>query len=316
MNILITGIYSLLGPELVKTFKGKNTIYGLDLVTSEIEGVRNIFTYNELKSIPNVDVVIHLDGKYMDANNLSEALVYFENNAGLTRKIFNWFTQSTAKTFIYFSSVKAVANSHIGGVALTEEMEPKPFGVLGESKLLAERYILDLSTFGKKIYILRPAIIHGSGCLGSKDLRMMYEWVKKGLPFPFGKFVCRRSFTGIDNLAYVLKRMLELDIPAGIYHVVDDEPLLLAEIYEMMGYFLHRKVRMWHCSKWLIHLVAWLGIRFHWHFDEYQYQKLSSDFVASNEKLKKALGIEKLPFSVVDGFNKSIVSFDKKMIES
>lgn len=40
-----------------------------------------------------------------------------------------------------------------------------------------------------------------------------------------------------------------------------------------------------------------------------QLQKLTENYVVSNSKLKKALGIEKMPFSAIEGFNKTIKSF-------
>ncbi|MEA4839396.1 MAG: NAD-dependent epimerase/dehydratase family protein [Bacteroidales bacterium] len=312
MNILITGIHSLLGSCLVDVFKEKNVVYGLDFDATEKNGVRKVFTNNELKDIPDVDVVIHIDGIHWDPHDLSEALAYSERNAGFTKKIYNWFTQSTAKYFIYLSSIKAAGTSPDAHCALTEVLSQKPFGVYGESKFLAERYILEKWTYGKKIYILRPAIIHGLATLGSKHLDLLFDRVKKGRPYLLGKFVCRRSFTTIDNLCFVLKRILEMDIPGGVYNVVDDESLQLVEIYEMMAHALHKKARVYEVSKWIIRSIASVGTRFNFGLDGFQYQKLSTDFEVSNEKLKKALGIKRMPVSVVDGFNRSVINFANK----
>jgi len=312
MNILITGIHGLLGSCLVNVFKENNIIYGLDFDATEKDGVRKVFTSNEMKEIPDVDVVIHIDGMHWDPHDLSEALACSERNVGFTRKIYNWFTQSTAKYFIYLSSIKAAGKSRDAHYALTEVLSQKPFGVYGESKFLAERYILEKWTYGKKIYILRPGIIHGPSTLGSKHLDLLFDWVKRGKPYLFGKFVCRRSFTTIDNLCFVLKRILELDIPGGVYNVVDDESLQLVEIYEMMASVLHKKPRVYDVSKWTIRFLAMVGTRFNLCLDTFQYRKLSTDFEVSNEKLKRALDIKRMPVSVVDGFNQSIINFANK----
>lgn len=53
---------------------------------------------------------------------MSEAQSYFEINTGLTERIFDYFLQSDAKTFIFFSSVKAAADS-VPGDVLTEEVK-------------------------------------------------------------------------------------------------------------------------------------------------------------------------------------------------
>jgi nucleoside-diphosphate-sugar epimerase len=71
MTILITGIHGFVGSNLVAAFKGKHTIYGLDIVSPQKEGVVKTYTWAELESIPTVDVIIHLAGKAHDTNNFS-----------------------------------------------------------------------------------------------------------------------------------------------------------------------------------------------------------------------------------------------------
>jgi nucleoside-diphosphate-sugar epimerase len=44
MNILITGIHGFVGTNLVNALKAQHTIYGLDIVTPQKEGVVNTYT--------------------------------------------------------------------------------------------------------------------------------------------------------------------------------------------------------------------------------------------------------------------------------
>jgi nucleoside-diphosphate-sugar epimerase len=197
----------------------------------------------------------------------------------------------------------------VHGPDLTESVEPKPFGTLGESKLLAEKYILSQYVVDKKVYVLRPSIIHGKGSIGNKNMKRMYEWITKGYPFPFGRFECSRSFTSMENLTYVLKRMLELDIPSGIYNVVDDGALSVVEVYEIMGTVLGKKTKVWRINKSIIRMYSKLGKRFNWYFNDYRYDKLTSNFGVSNEKIKQALGIEQMPVSAVEGLKKTVLEY-------
>ncbi len=104
--------------------------------------MERIFGWDELGKVPTVDAIVHLAGKAHDTKNRSEAQVYFDVNTGLTQKIFDYFLRSDAQTFIFFSSVKAAADS-VQGEALTEEVvPPHPIGPYGESKIRAEEYIL------------------------------------------------------------------------------------------------------------------------------------------------------------------------------
>ena len=54
---------------------------------------------------------------------------------------------------------------------------------------------------GKKVYIMRPCMIHGPGNKG--NLNLLYGVVSKGIPWPLGAFENRRSFTSIGNLQEV-----------------------------------------------------------------------------------------------------------------
>ena len=60
-------------------------------------------------------------------------------------------------------------------------------------------------------------MIHGPGNKG--NLNLLYNVVKKGIPWPLGDFENRRSFTSIDNLCYVIEGLLTKEVPTGIYHM-------------------------------------------------------------------------------------------------
>jgi len=149
MNILITGIHGFVGTNLVNALKSNHTIYGLDIVAPQKDGVLKTYTWAELEYIPAVDVVIHLAGKAHDTKNKTDAQVYFDINTGLTRTIYDWFLVSEAKKFIFFSSVKAAADK-VEGEILTEDVIPSPKGPYGESKIKAEEYILSKAVSGKR----------------------------------------------------------------------------------------------------------------------------------------------------------------------
>ena len=111
MNILITGIHGFVGTNLVQSLKSNHTIYGLDIVTPSQDGVEKTFGWNELDLLPSIDVIIHLAGKAHDTKNQTIADIYYEINTGLTQKIYDFYRSSSATKFIFFSSVKAAADS-------------------------------------------------------------------------------------------------------------------------------------------------------------------------------------------------------------
>lgn len=312
MKLLITGIHGFVGSNLTSALGASSEIFGLDIITPKTHGVVRTYSWEDLDKglLPEVDAVIHLAGKAHDTKNRSAAESYFEINTGLTQKIFDWFLQSGATKFIFFSSVKAAAD-FVPGDVLTEEVTPAPVGPYGESKIRAEQYIFskEIST-GKHVYVLRPCMIHGPGNKG--NLNLLYNVVKKGIPWPLGAFDNRRTFTSIDNLTFVVGKLLSEDVPSGIYHMADDEALSTNRLIEIICSSLGTKARIWHISRTLIVNFAKVGTLLHLPLSTDRLHKLTENYVVSNAKLKKVLAIDRMPVRAEEGLTKTLKSFHAK----
>ena len=318
MNILITGIHGFIGSNFIRTLRDKHTLYGLDIIFPCRDGVIQTFSWRDIEPtsfpfqiLPKFDAIIHLAGKAHDTKNQSVAQSYFDINTGLTQKIFDFFMESSAKKFIFFSSVKAAAESVIGDI-LTEDMIPTPVGPYGESKIKAEEYIkehFEYSTTDKQVYILRPCMIHGPGNKG--NLNLLYNVVKKGIPWPLGDFENRRSFTSIDNLCCVIEGLLIKDVPTGIYHMGDDEALSTNELIVIMCEAMEKQPRIWKMNKRFMEACAGRGTLLHLPLNTERLRKLTENYVVSNAKIKAALGIDKLPVTAKEGLMKTIRSFEE-----
>lgn len=310
MKILITGVHGFVGCNLVAALAGRHTILGLDIIDPVKKGVTFTFSWDDLEKgiIPPVDAIIHLAGKAHDTKNQAAADVYFKVNTGLTQKIYDYFLQSSARKFIFFSTAKAAADK-VDGV-LTEDVTPNPVGPYGESKIKAEEYILFHPAPEKQVFILRPCMIHGPGNKG--NLNLLYNVVCKGIPWPLGAFENRRTFTSIDNLSYVISELLVKDVPSGIYNMGDDETLSTNELIEVICESLGKKVRIWKLPKGLMTNVAKMGGWLHLPLNPERLRKLTENYISSNAKIKTALGIEKMPVRAVDGLKKTVSSFAGK----
>lgn len=320
MNILITGIHGFVGSNLVMALKSRHTLYGLDIVVAEKDGVIKTFSWEDIKpesfsfqNFSKLDAIIHLAGKAHDTKNQSAAQSYFDINTGLTQKIFDFFLKSSAKKFIFFSSVKAAADSVVGDI-LTEDVIPTPVGPYGESKIKAEELIMDqcgnmpMCQLGEKqVYILRPCMIHGPGNKG--NLNLLYNVVKKGIPWPLGAFENRRSFTSIDNLCYVVEGLLTKDVPSGIYHMGDDEAMSTNELITIICEVMGKKSRIWKINRGIMAGCAGIGTLLHLPLNTERLRKLTENYVVSNAKIKAALGIDKMPVIAKEGLIKTIKSF-------
>lgn len=315
MKILITGVHGFVGSNLVKALSKDNIIYGLDIIDPIREGIKCTFKWEDLDKegmVPDVDAIIHLAGKAHDTKNQSAADVYFKVNTDLTKRIYDYFLQSKAKKFIFFSSVKAAAD-RVEGEFVDENVVPSPKGPYGESKIAAEEYIRSKENerieAGKETYILRPCMIHGPGNKG--NLNLLYGVVKKGIPWPLGAFENKRTFTSIDNLCFIINGLLEQNVESGIYNINDDEAVSTNELIEIICSAMGKKVHIWRIPRDLMEGVAKLGGALHLPLNPERLQKLTENYVSSNAKIKKALGVDKLPVRVRDGLTMTIKSFER-----
>lgn len=304
MKILVTGYHGFVGQNLVPYLKEKGmTVFGL--------GREGDYTWSDLDNgkVPAVDAIIHLAGKAHDTKNRTEEKVYFDVNYGLTVKAFDFFLKRPGiKTFIFFSSVKAAADKVDGGV-LTEEVVPSPKGPYGESKAKAEAYIKSkmADAAGRKVYVLRPCMMHGPGNKG--NLNLLYKVLRTGMPWPLGAFENRRSFCSIKNVCYVVERLISNEFASGTYNLADDEALSTNELVELICSVLGRKAHIIKFGRGAMTAMAKIGDCLHLPLNTERLSKLTENYVVSNAKIKLALGIEKMPVSVKDGLAYTINNF-------
>ncbi len=254
----------------------------------------------------NENTVLHLAGKAHDLKKVSSSDEYYTVNTKFTKEVFDIFLASNAKVFITLSSVKAVADEVVG--VLHEEVIPKPMTHYGKSKMLAEQYILSKQIpEGKRVYILRPCMIHGPGNKG--NLNLLYSLVSKGLPWPLGTFSNSRSYLSVENLCFIIKELIEREgIPSGVYNVADDLPISTNEIIEMIAESKGSKASILNINKSFIKVLARLGDSLKLPLNSERLQKLTESFVVSNAKIRAALG-KPLPSSTKEGLMRTFQSF-------
>jgi nucleoside-diphosphate-sugar epimerase len=256
----------------------------------------------------HTDCIIHLAGKAHDLKNVANPDAYYEINFELTKKLYDAFLQSDATKFVFISSVKAAADS-VQGVLL-EDTEPNPQTHYGKSKLMAEQYIrAQTLPADKSFYILRLCMTHGPGNKG--NLNLLYQFVKKGIPYPLAAFDNKRSFLSVDNLCFILKELITENIPSGIYHIADDEPLSTTKIFSVLAQATHKKARLWYLPKKLIRMIALIGDKIKLPLNSERLTKLTDDYIVSNKKIKQALH-KPLPLTSTEGLLKTAHSFIQK----
>lgn len=294
-SIFITGSSGFVGNNLIKFLSTSYKLY-----------------FYKKGELPEViyDGVIHLAGKAHDLKKVTSPKEYYNINTKLTKQVFDAFLVSNSKVFIFLSSVKAVADQ-VKGILL-EEVSPNPLTHYGKSKLLAEDYILSHQIpEGKRVYILRPCMIHGPGNKG--NLNLLYNLVSKGVPWPLGIYENARSYLSIENLCFIIKELIENNnIPSGVYNVADDKPLSTNEIIKLIAETKGKESRILKLSKPIITKFAQVGDLLKLPLNSERLMKLTESYVVSNAKIKAAIG-KPLPVSSKLGLLKTFQSFSSNV---
>jgi nucleoside-diphosphate-sugar epimerase len=291
LRIFITGGNGFVGKNVINYFLQNFEFYKYEK-NSEI--------------IIKEDIVFHFAGKAHDLKKSVSSNEYYRDNTDLTKKIFDSFLVSDAKIFIFLSSVKAVADEL--DCELTEDYIPMPATHYGKSKLLAEHYILSKSTPAcKRVYILRPCMIHGPGNKG--NLNLLYKFINHGFPWPFGSFDNKRSFCSLNNLFFILNELIEnQNIKSGIYNISDDDPILINELVKLISITQSRKPIIYKFPKFLIQAIARIGDYSHLPFNTDKLSKLTKSYIVSNKKITEAMA-KNFPIKVEDGLLDTLNSF-------
>jgi nucleoside-diphosphate-sugar epimerase len=151
-------------------------------------------------------------------------------------------------------------------------------------------------------------MIHGPGNKG--NLNLLYQIVKKGIPYPLASFENKRSFLSVENLSFVIKKLIEKNVESGIYQVADDEALSTNNVVSILAESSGQKAKLWRVSKSLIKFIAKVGNVLHLPLNTEKLNKLTENYIVSNQKLKSAIGDE-LPLKTIEGLIITTESFTK-----
>jgi len=299
-------------------FVGSNLIESLD---PNYEIIR--YDARENKPLPECDVIIHLAGLAHDIKKSDgrwKKEDYFRVNTELTKNIYDRFLVSSAKKFIFFSSIKALDNDTpyakskkaaedyiLCHTDIADDTE-KRWSRIGELENNSQSVIdnTEWSSQEKSVYILRPCMIHGKGNKG--NLNLLVKWVKKGWPWPLAAFENKRSFASMDNVSFIVNELINRDIPSGIYDICDDEAVSTNELIELICKCMGKKAHLCRIPKGLMIVIAQVGDVLHLPLNTERLEKLTENYIISNEEIKLAMSVERLSVDAKEGLRQSIMS--------
>lgn len=203
-KVLITGANSFVGTNielwLDKSFDGPNKLFKVDTVDTMNEAWKQA-------DFSKYDVVFHVAGIAHVDPKPEMAPLYYKVNRDLAIEVAKWSKEHGVKQFIYMSSgIVYKASKSLKGDIKTPETKPEPNDFYGDSKLQAEKGLVNLNDNGNrmKVVILRPPMIYGPGNKGNLP---RLAWLATKTPV-FPAWHNKRSMLHVYNLAEFVKQII------------------------------------------------------------------------------------------------------------
>ncbi|MGM9845151.1 MAG: NAD-dependent epimerase/dehydratase family protein [Muribaculaceae bacterium] len=293
--VLITGIRGFVGSHLSSYLAAAgHEVIG---VSRRPDPARGIFSWDDMRHdrLPRIDAIIHAAAIAHDTDGKIPEEHYQKVNVGLTRLTYDYFcSHASVGTYIFVSSIAATQASMRDAY--------------GRSKASAEQYIADNSerSRDRRVVVLRPAMIYGEGNKG--NLPLLFNVLRRGLPWPLGAFKNTHSFVYIDNFCHVVSRMIERREVAGTFAVADDTPISTTRIVTLAAEATGRKARLWHIPKPMVITAAKIGDALRLPLNSRRLGKLSCNLIVDNTALKQALSITAMPVATEEAFRRTFAA--------
>ncbi|RCL29129.1 NAD-dependent dehydratase [Pseudomonas sp. AFG_SD02_1510_Pfu_092] len=193
-----------------------------------------------------VDTVIHLASRvHVMHETAADPLAEFRRvNVQGTLCLARAAVQAGVRRFIFVSSIKVNGETTDGRRPFTADESPAPSDPYGISKREAEDGLRLLAAeTGLEVVIVRPVLVYGPGV--KANFRSMMNWLRKGVPLPFGAIHNKRSLVALDNLVDLLVTCIDHPAAANqTFLASDGHDLSTTELLQRLGNALGKPARL------------------------------------------------------------------------
>jgi nucleoside-diphosphate-sugar epimerase len=241
MNILITGANGFVGSSLVKKLSNVPAVKLTMAARVPLPAKwGRSFKVNQLDSHTNWSeavvghhCVIHTAARtHVMKDEFSDSLMEYRRvNVHGTINLARQAAVAGIRRFIFISSIKVNGEQTSLGKPFMAQDIPAPKDAYGQSKLEAERGLLQIGTeTGMEIVIIRPPLVYGLGVKG--NFAALINIVQKVIPLPLGSIHNKRSLVSLDNLVDLIVTCINHPKAANeVFLAGDGQDLSTADLF-------------------------------------------------------------------------------------
>jgi nucleoside-diphosphate-sugar epimerase/GT2 family glycosyltransferase len=268
MRVLVTGANGFIGQALCADLHSRGHMVlgavrksfdSVHSATVKYVGVGDMDDQTDwTAALSGVDSVVHLAGRVHVMRDLaSNSLDEFRRlNVALTLNLARQAAHAGVRRFIFISSIKVNGEKSPVGQPYTADDIPRPLDAYGQSKLEAERALVELAAqTGLELVIIRPVLVYGLGV--KANFQTMIRWLRLGLPLPLGSLNNQRSMVALDNLTDLIFTCVHHPSAVGqVFLVSDGEDLTVTGLLKRTSAVFRRSPRLFPMPAFLLRAVG------------------------------------------------------------
>ncbi len=215
-------------------------------------------------AVSDIDVVIHTAGRaHVMRETHSDPLLEFRRvNVQGTLSLARQASEAGVRRMLFLSSIKVNGERTLEGSPFRSGDPPTPLDPYGQSKLEAELGLSALAReTGLSTVILRLPLVYGPGVKG--NFNRLMQFVKSGIPLPFGMIHNQRSMINVENLTdLVLRCVLAKVVDGRTLLASDARDLSTSELISLIASAMGKTPRLFPAPLPLLRVVgSLLGMR-------------------------------------------------------